>query len=394
MNSRSSKEKNRNTAFVVIHGIGEQSPFETLDAFASNITEYFKKQGALPKLRHLIERRRSANGKPWEESYVRIDLARHSPIDVHEFYWAYVTEEEISVPEVWRWVEQTLAATKTFYRENEDLYLKFKERRGSRHFSLGWVAWLLRISTILYPLWMAGKLLLKLSGIFSRATWISSILSWLGQKTRWVIVGYLGDIAIYTTTDEKSKYYRIRQEILEESQALLEEVLNNPQYDRVIVAGHSLGSVIAYDTLNRINIKANLPDGRKLPIAKLSGLVTFGSPLDKIAFFFRHHTPKNEYVRRQILDHLHSFKAKRLDAQKNTEPVSDPLKPKLDAIPWINFYSRKDPVSGHLDFYKINEEDNIALDLPQSWGVAHTGYWTSDKFYEDIVERFIGKLSG
>ncbi len=69
--------------------------------------------------------------------------------------------------------------------------------------------------------------------------------------------------------------------------------------------------------------------------------------------------------------------------------MDDPLEHKLDRLPWVNFYGRKDPVSGHLDFYTIDDQDNIELNLPQSWGVAHTGYWTSKEFYEKIVERFL-----
>ena len=101
--------------------------------------------------------------------------------------------------------------------------------------------------------------------------WITKLFRAAINKLGWIVTGYLGDVAIYTTTDEKSKYYRIRQQILNESQTLVEALLDDDAYDRVIIAGHSLGSVIAYDTLDRINIKANLREGKKLQIQKLDG---------------------------------------------------------------------------------------------------------------------------
>jgi hypothetical protein len=75
-----------------------------------------------------------------------------------------------------------------------------------------------------------------------------------------------------------------------------------------------LGSVIADDTLNRINIAANLKSGKAIPHKKIAGLITL--PPDKIAFFFREHSREAESVRRQIVEHLHSFKAKRLDSSE------------------------------------------------------------------------------
>lgn len=64
-------------------------------------------------------------------------------------------------------------------------------------------------------------------------------------------------------------------------------------YDQVILAGHSLGSVVAYDALDRLSNDLNTGNWRfpKDKRERLPGLVTFGSPLDKIALFF---WPNNE----------------------------------------------------------------------------------------------------
>jgi hypothetical protein len=375
----------KRTAFVIIHGIGEQSPFETLDAFTANFIRSFGNV----QLSHAIATRSDASGKIWQENFIQVEREQGFPIDLHEFYWAYITEEKITIPETVKWVEQTLAATKKYYKKNVELQKNYEERRGTKRFPLARVLLLLRLAVFALPFFQLFGILFSPFSHFPPLTWISKLSRIVLNKFGWIVTGYIGDVAIYTTTDEKSKYYRIRQQILNESQTLVEALLNDDAYDRVIIAGHSLGSVIAYDTLNRINVKANLPEGKKLPIKKLAGLITFGSPLDKIAFFFREQTRPDEYIRRDILAHLHSFKAKPLSSGKEEHDVSNPIRHKLDAIPWVNYYADNDPVSGHLDFYDIRDQDNMKLALPQSWGVAHSGYWASQDFYKDIMKRFV-----
>jgi len=173
---------------------------------------------------------------------------------------------------------------------------------------------------------------------------------------------------------------------------MLESLLAGRQYDRIIIAGHSLGSVIAYDVLNRLNIEANLERAESHLTGALKGLVTFGSPLDKTAFFFREHTAKDQYIRRQIIEHLFSFKAKPLDLQKNDVRVENTIAPKLNSIQWINFYDDLDPVSGHLDFYRVDE--NIKMSLGKPWGLAHIAYWSDSQMYARIVEYFLAKPPG
>jgi hypothetical protein len=89
------------------------------------------------------------NSPPWTEIYVRFSpTEKGSPIDVHEFYWAYITEEKISVPEVWAWVKKTLDGTKRFYRENSALQKRYEERRGTSRFPLAKIALALRVASI------------------------------------------------------------------------------------------------------------------------------------------------------------------------------------------------------------------------------------------------------
>ncbi len=88
-------------------------------------------------------------------------------------------------------------------------------------------------------------------------------------------------------------------------------------YDQIIVAGHSLGSVIAYDALNRVIQETNARRVEKKEASKIIGLVTLGSPLDKLAFFFQVRTDEDKRVQRQILAHLHKFRAYPLEDKKD-----------------------------------------------------------------------------
>lgn len=377
------------TAFIVIHGIGEQNPFEALDSFTRGMVKQLESQGVPLGAAHRIAERKNAAGSEWTESYVRLTPpAGNDVIDIHECYWAYLTEEKISVTEVWQWVERTLEGTRNFYRENEELVHQY-EKDGKVRFRLERVARDLRWLSLLYPVIRFAIVLLSLFSRITQLQFIEKMIAGLNRLLKPILVGYIGDIAIYTTMDAKSRFFQLRQQILAHTETLLEAVLADQDYDRVIIAGHSLGSVIAYDTLNRLNIKANLASGSQIPIHKVAGLITFGSPLDKIAFFFREHAGKDQCVRRQIMEQLHSFKAKPLSLAPNAFTLTNPITPKLDDIPWVNYFNEKDPVSGHLDFYTIPDKDNVKLDLPEPWGVAHVGYWEHGPFYADIAGRFL-----
>jgi hypothetical protein len=361
---------------LVIHGIGEQNPFETLDMFARTLWDVLdpRPQGARVDGRHAFKVRDG-----WTEHYltlVRADTGE-PVVDLHEYYWAYQMEEQIAFPELVDWLLKASDGARKYYAENEELRQKY-EARGRQ----------------VKPRWYLRHVGWALRGLgFLRSLGVSAIphLDWLirglMQPATRLVVDYVGDVALYTTMDVKSKRYQIRSRILEESVKLLKGLLE--EYDRIVVVGHSLGSVIAFDTLNLVNLAMNTgaipPDQR----ARIIGLVTFGSPLDKIAFFFREHTPDDQSLRRQILAHLHSFKGRDLDFRKNARVVANPIATYLEHVRWLNFWDPEDPVSGHLDFYDIPDKDNVRYDMHKPWGVAHLGYWTYRPMYERIAHEFL-----
>ncbi len=203
------------------------------------------------------------------------------------------------------------------------------------------------------------------------------------------VVDYLGDVALYCSTDKKSKYFDVRQRILNGAYEKSKFLLESDQYSEILFSGHSLGSVIAYDTLDRLNKEMNVNPKLREYASKIKGLVTFGSPLDKIAFFFDEKIDQvRQNIRYAIVSQLHSFKRVNVD----TTSLENGVEQCLADVKWLNFWTKPDPVSGHLDVYK--DVSNIELDFSKTIGdsdlsvKSHSFYWQSEEMYQKIIKEF------
>jgi hypothetical protein len=312
---------NEKTAFLIIHGIGEQNPFETLDLFATTFLKVLngKNSGSEIKIKHLLKPRTVNNEIKWVENYISLvkEDRPGCPIDFYEYYWAHKMEGKITFPEIVDWLIKISDGAKTFYDENESIAKEyernkddaFKGGRFKSRWYLKHLGWFLRLLTFLR--------IPKIPYFETVFEFIRPIVNMFIGKAKKLFVDYLGDAAIYTTTDVKSKHYAIRKSILDDSVDEVKALIEDKSYGKIIIAGHSLGSVVAFDTLNRINHGMNVNTIDQNLATKFKGFITFGSPLDKIAFFFREHVPIDQYLRRQILAHFHSFKAKDLNLSSN-----------------------------------------------------------------------------
>ncbi len=392
------------TAILAIHGIGQQNPFDALDALVQGLLGTLERSnvGSSVTVRHRV---REFEGGT--ENYIALlkDNDETTAIDCYEYYWAHETERRINVGEVFDWLVAVGASAQKYYDEMQSLADSYEEKGidafgkqyligGRARFKKYWY-----LKNLGFALSMSRVLMTILNPLASRFPVVSKpvklVLTVLGAVAKPFIVGYVGDVAIYTTMDMKSKHHEIRQKILAGSVKKLKCLLTSgdaksPDYKRVILAGHSLGSVIAYDTLNKMNNSFNTGQ-IPLPLAsKLGGLVTFGSPLDKVAFFFDERSPRSQYIKRQLLAQYHGFK--RRSVYPNwipPRPVQSDVKHYLDGMRWLNFWARKDPVSGPLDFYDIPDQDNRELPLEGRWGTAHSQYWGNDRMYSEILGDLI-----
>lgn len=138
---------------------------------------------------------------------------------------------------------------------------------------------------------------------------------------------YMGDVVQWATYHETSKGHAVRRAILEVSTGVFRHVLEQPKpYDRVVVMAHSLGSVVAHDTLLYLRHDPAMHPS----LGRISHIMTYGSPIDKFAYFFeaqQGQTPRYE----DTINHLRG------------SVFESPFKVGLR---WENFYEEGDPISG------------------------------------------------
>jgi hypothetical protein len=110
------------------------------------------------------------------------------------------------------------------------------------------------------------------------------------QLVNWFLVNFFGDVQIYTTRDQNSRFYALREQILETvTNKIIDVITKMPDqkpYERVYILAHSLGSTIALDSLIRIH---NLQSEGIVQLdewKRIRGLVTFGTALEKTKYFF------------------------------------------------------------------------------------------------------------
>ncbi len=89
----------------------------------------------------------------------------------------------------------------------------------------------------------------------------------------------IGDVQVYTTRNPNSSYFKAREAVLADAEAIFETVADRA-YRTVDVIGHSLGAVVAFDSLQRLQSrKPNL-------LPRIGSIVTLGAALEKVRYFF------------------------------------------------------------------------------------------------------------
>jgi hypothetical protein len=224
----------------------------------------------------------------------------------------------------------------------------------------------------------------------SRPFWVWPLLLVTSGMVRTLMVQYVGDVAAYVASQTLDRFNNIRQRIkqiaLDSARAVyLAQENGEFLYDKIAVVGHSLGSVIAYDTLNAL-MNAEKLSVTDLKIAKRTCLLeTFGSPLDKIAFFFSFQGKDTFHVREQMASAV--------------QPLITDYE-EFRTFPWINVYSRNDIVSGKVELYDLPLKEQTqavqALILqhrvqpfPDPDAIvplaAHVAYWKNRLVWEKLL---------
>lgn len=390
-------------AMVICHGMGQQTPFETLDSVVKALAQ---KHGS--DINVALRFVRFADGSqpvPRAELTLRRKDKPDVNLHLYEAYWAPLTEGVIS------YIQTAIFLIKSGWH---GLRASFKGKFDRWMF--GDKRWLpvdksttlllIALLVTLFPLLVGAGLIGWIGYLFKLS--FTSGFSWVGiltkiphlialallaaglWKFRSFMLQYLGDVAIYVSSHEVNRFWNVRHEIKQIGVSLAQRVYRAADgqagnkrfaYSNVIFVGHSLGSVVAYDTLNTLIRDDQINQQTASILSRTYALVTFGSPLDKIAFLFRQKT-KNPVARDTLA--------------AGVQPMiqSYALRPPW----WINVFCRRDVVSGALEYFDNpgdlsdsrrarNFEDPYRGVNPVA---AHTDYWNREPTSELLYRAAIG----
>jgi hypothetical protein len=172
---------------------------------------------------------------------------RRPATDFYEYYWAHHMEGT-KLRHLWPWVRAVL------------LRLPANVPRQLR---VLWLAsWLFVLAAIVSLVtWRIAP------NAVSKTSWAALVLGVLFAGVQAVAIRWLGDAARYLSPLPAN--IAIRHTIRSEGLALLKQLHESGRYDRIVVVGHSLGSVIGYDILtiywSQVNDRHRKPDRAPQP---------------------------------------------------------------------------------------------------------------------------------
>lgn len=367
-------------------------------------------------------------------------------IDIYEYYWAGYTEDKASWDELNKWLRGVVDGAKTFYKKNaalgeeyKDKSIFFDSKTGDFNANIYHI-FISSVAKLFMAIDITLEFLIKVIGFIPfLGGFASKLMEKLSSTFIHNLTNVIGDVAIYNVVDPKSKFYCVRSQIADGAVAalryLVEKTSDTVQlndleddlkskrisagdyeaglktldayYPSVLVAGHSLGSQVAYDAINKLNLltnEGNIKTYTKKAISKLKsgntidkqlkGFITFGSPLDKIIFFLRENVPDSNYIRQQIVNHYHGFKLRSVDHHNNEFSNKEYVKAEcglvryLEDVQWRNYYDNKDYVSGGLDYYTglTNVDCHFKS---RKLDFTHSNYWDCPDFYRDIIVHYL-----
>lgn len=231
-------------AVVVIHGMGEQRPMSTLRNLVEAVwsTDLSLTQDTPAKRTTDSETGRPINrswivpdGRTGSHELRRITTVADSEdrrVDFYELYWADLLQGN-ALRHLLNWIWGLLLRRwSTVPRDARPFYIAL------------WIVVAVAVAPSV-ALWVLGVF----GGsrfIFPAAVWTALAALVAFAVSAWVLPIY-GDVATYTLTEPGT--VGKRAEVRARGTALLEALMKDPTYDRVIIVAHSLGSIIAYDLL-------------------------------------------------------------------------------------------------------------------------------------------------
>jgi len=226
-------------AIVVIHGVGEQKPMDTVRGFVEAVMP-IPANPAKPKF--------WTKPDPMSELFELRKLTcpqsdEIPPTDFYEYYWAYQ-------PTGTRFVHILSWALSVLVRLPSNV---------PRHLRVLWLTLWLLLLTFAAAASMSSSRMGHWMSLGQRAIATNQVIALLSSALLLVITGfilnYVGDAARYL--NPRPPNIRMRRRIRAEGTELLRHLHACGEYNRVVLVGHSLGSVIAYDILKNFWLKCN-----------------------------------------------------------------------------------------------------------------------------------------
>jgi len=242
-------------AVIIIHGIGEQQPGVTLRKFVEgllgSINAEIQSWSKPDRMSPLFELRqitlKAGKGQ------------RRPTTEIFELYWAHLIRDT------------TLSQVASWLR-----HLLLRRRVPSRFVPVWLFGWLAVAGILVFlvtgyrPAWVAYLMSGGLAVVLLTLVWRV-----LGKS---FVLNSLGDAARYLTPRPANIEHR--QAIREAGVDLLETLESTGRYDRIVIVGHSLGSVIAYDVLSQFWIRTHRKHLR-LPKVSNAGVTAVETALDE-----------------------------------------------------------------------------------------------------------------
>lgn len=245
--------RRRKQAVMVVHGMGEQIPMTTLRSFVDSAwatddalidrDRPDSDTGAAPRTRNAIW------AKP-DRTYNSFELRRLTTesntnlwrTDFYEYYWAHLMHgTSWAHVSAWIW----------------GLLLRNPFTRVPKPVLLAWLLlWTLTLAILVV---VAFQVFPALKAYFDPPVWLGWVVAGLTAitpfVTKAVMIDRFGDVARYVMP----RPYNVarRQEIRQNGVELLERLINSRKYDRIIVAAHSLGTIVAYDIVSNCFARMN-----------------------------------------------------------------------------------------------------------------------------------------
>jgi hypothetical protein len=225
------------TAIVVIHGMGNQRPMETVRKLVDNL--FYSKDGEQNKKEdkfNIYSAPERVTGSFDHRKLIAIN--DQYKVDCYEFYYAHLMKET-SFTQTLVWMAKLL----------------FRALRSERLALLAFIVILILLGLIIagYMLisWLFTFTIDTLSGhSFIRYPLIiifPLLLVLIFRKILGLLSRSFGDVIRYTVPHPEN--IEIRQKITNKAVEFLTNLHNNFDYDKIIVIGHSLGSIVAYEML-------------------------------------------------------------------------------------------------------------------------------------------------